>query len=62
MPSRQDWRTFIDAYATAHPGEVVRIAEAVSLDFDVMALVLEYERRRRYPILFFEKIAGAPAK
>ena len=59
MPSRQDWRTFIEAYAAAHPGEVVRIAEAVSLDFDVMALVLEYERRRRYPILFFEKIAGA---
>src|SRR5213079_2158842 len=29
------------------------------LDYDVMALVLEYERRRRWPILMFEKVAGA---
>lgn len=59
MPSRQDWRAFIEAYAAAHPGEVVRIAEPVSLDHDVMALVLEYERRRRYPVLFFEKVIGS---
>jgi UbiD family decarboxylase len=59
MGSRQDWRSFIEAYGAAHPGEVVRIPEPVSLDHDVMALVLEYERRRRYPVLFFEKVLGA---
>jgi 2,5-furandicarboxylate decarboxylase 1 len=59
MVSRQDWRAFIEAYAAAHPGEVVRIVEPVSLDHDVMALVLEYERRRRYPVLFFEKVIEA---
>src|SRR5262249_16437848 len=32
--------------------------EPVSLEHDVMALVLEYERRRRWPILLFEHIAG----
>ncbi len=52
----QDLRSFVDAYGRAHPDEVVRISEPVSIEQDVMALVLEYERRRRYPILFFDKV------
>jgi len=55
----QDLRSFVTAYGRAHPGEVIHVSEPVSLDEDVMALVLEYERRRRYPILFFEKVAGS---
>ncbi len=54
----QDLRSFVAAYAASHPGEVVRIAEPVSIEHDVMALVLEYERRRQYPILIFEQIDG----
>jgi len=54
----QDLRSFVAAYERAYPGEVVRIAEPVSIEHDVMAVVLEYERRRRWPILFFEKVAG----
>jgi len=54
----QDLRSFVAAYERAHPGEVIRIAAPVSLEEDVMALVLEYERRRRYPILLFERVAG----
>ena len=54
----QDLRTFIAAYALAHPGEVVSVADPVSIEYDVMALVLEYERRRRYPVLIFERVAG----
>jgi UbiD family decarboxylase len=57
--SRQDWRSFIQAYGTTHPGEVVHVGEPVSLDHDVMAVVLEYERRRRYPIVFFERVIGS---
>jgi len=56
--SFQDIRSFIAAYGDAHPGEVVRVSEAVSIEHDVMALVLEYERRRRYPILFFDQVRG----
>ena len=56
--AEQDLRSFVAAYERAHPGEVIRIAEPVSIEEDVMALVLEYERRRRYPILLFEKVAG----
>jgi 2,5-furandicarboxylate decarboxylase 1 len=54
---RQSLRHFVAAYEAAFPQEVVRVPDAVSLQHDVMALVLEYERRRRYPILLFEKIA-----
>ena len=54
----QDLRGFIDAYGRAYPGEVIRVTEPVSIEEDVMALVLEYERRRRFPILLFEKVGG----
>ena len=54
---RQSLRHFVAAYEATSPAEVVRIPDAVSLDYDVMAVVLEYERRRRYPILLFEKVA-----
>jgi len=54
----QSVRDFVGAYERAFPGEVVRVAEPVSIDYDVMALVLEYERRRRWPILFFERVQG----
>jgi UbiD family decarboxylase len=54
----QDLRSFVAAYERAYPGEVVRVTDPVSLEEDVMAVVLEYERRRRYPILVFEEVAG----
>jgi UbiD family decarboxylase len=56
---RQSLRHFVAAYETAYPQEVVRVPDTVSLEHDVMALVLEYERRRRYPILFFDRVAGS---
>jgi UbiD family decarboxylase len=55
---RQSVRDFVAAYEAAFPGDVVRITEPVGLDFDVMAVVLEYERRRRWPILLFERVRG----
>jgi UbiD family decarboxylase len=55
---RQSVRDFVAAYEAAFPGEVIRVSEPVSTDFDVMALVLEYERRRRWPILLFERVQG----
>jgi 2,5-furandicarboxylate decarboxylase 1 len=54
----QDLRSFVAAYAETHPAEVVRVAEPVSIEHDVMAVVLEYERRRRYPLLLFEAVRG----
>jgi 2,5-furandicarboxylate decarboxylase 1 len=54
----QDLRGFVDDYTRAFPGEVVRITEPVGIEHDVMAVVLEYERRRRWPILLFEQVRG----
>ena len=56
--SAQDVRSFIAALERAHPGEVVRISDPVDIEYDVMAVVLEYERRRRFPVLLFEKVHG----
>jgi UbiD family decarboxylase len=56
---RQDLRSFVDDYGRAFPGEVVRVTEPVTTDYDVMALVLEYERRRRFPILLLERVQGS---
>jgi UbiD family decarboxylase len=56
---RQDLRSFVEAYGRAFPSEVVRVTEPVTTDYDVMALVLEYERRRRFPILLLERVQGS---
>src|SRR3989475_2196173 len=56
--SRLTLRGFVAAYERSHPGEVTRVAEPVGLEHDIMAVVLEYERRRRYPILRCEKVRG----
>jgi 2,5-furandicarboxylate decarboxylase 1 len=53
---RQDLRAFVEAYERDSPGEVVRVREPIGIDYDVMAVVLEYERRRRYPVLLFERV------
>jgi 2,5-furandicarboxylate decarboxylase 1 len=54
----QDLRAFVSAYAQAFPGEVVHVTEPVSSEYEVMALVLEYERRRRFPVLVLEHVRG----
>ena len=54
----QDLRAFVAAYAAAFPSEVVHVTEPVSIEYEPMALVLEYERRRRFPILVLEQVRG----
>jgi UbiD family decarboxylase len=58
-PVSQDVRSFVEAYGRAFPDQVVRVTEPVSREHDVMALVLEYERRRQFPVLLFERITGS---
>ena len=54
----QDLRAFVADYERANPGEVVRVSDPVSIEHDVMAVVLEYERRRRWPVVLFERVTG----
>jgi UbiD family decarboxylase len=57
-PSRQSLRAFVDDFERTHPSEVLRIAESVGIEFDMQAVSLELERRRRFPIVFFESVRG----
>src|SRR5439155_954050 len=46
----QDLRSFVAAYERAHPGEVIRVGEPVSIAEDLMALVLENEGYHRFQL------------
>ncbi len=52
----QDLRSFVRDFEAAFPEDVIRVDDPVDLKYDIMALVLEYERRRRFPILFFDHV------
>ena len=54
----QDLRSFITGFEAEYPQDVVRVAEPVGLEYQMMALVMEYERRGRYPIIIFENVQG----
>src|SRR2546422_10857712 len=54
----QSLRGFISMLEQSHPAEVVRIAEPVDLAYQMQALALELERRRRFPVLLFEQARG----
>ncbi len=55
---KQDLRSFVEEYAETYPGEFIRVSEPVNIEFDLQAIALELERRRRFPILLFENIVG----
>ncbi len=56
--TNQDLRSFVKQFEEAFPGEVVRVTEAIGLQYDIQAILTELERRRRFPIVFFEKVEG----
>ena len=55
----QDLRSFIREFEAEYPQDVVRVAEPVGLEYQMMALVLEYERRGRNPISHFRERSRA---
>ena len=56
--AHQSLRGFLPVLERAHPGEVMRITEPVDVAYQMQALALELERRRRFPLLFFERVRG----
>src|SRR5438034_11407104 len=54
----QSLRGFVSMLEQSHPADVVRIAEPVDLAYQMQALALELERRRRFPVLIFEQVRG----
>ncbi len=55
----QDWRDFIDQYETQFPEDVLRIEGEVSREYEPTAVLFELERRGRFPVVFFERVAGS---
>ena len=54
----QDLRSYVREFEAAYPEDMLRVCEPVELQYDIMALVLEYERRRRFPLLIFDQVQG----
>jgi UbiD family decarboxylase len=55
---RQDLRAFLHDFERSHPGQVLRVGEDVAIEYDVQAIALELERRRRFPVVLFERVRG----
>lgn len=55
----QDLRSFVELFAKTYPQEFIRISDRVTRNFDITAVVLELERRRRFPIVRFEDVNGS---
>src|SRR5260370_30529471 len=58
IESPQTLRGFVSPLERAHPDAVLRIAEPVDQAYQMQALALELERRRRFPVLLFEQVRG----
>src|SRR5258708_31237622 len=56
--SPRSFRGFVSPLGGAHPAGVLRIAEPVDQAYQMQALALELERRRRFPVLIFEQVRG----
>src|SRR5882672_11406037 len=56
--SHQSIRGFVSNLERAYLDAVMRIAEPVDQAYQMQALALELERRRRFPVLLFEQVHG----
>lgn len=62
MANDLDLRRFLDDYEKACPHDVWRIKDAVDLEYEFTAHVLELERRGLSPVLIFENIRGVDGR
>jgi UbiD family decarboxylase len=60
MDTEMSLRTFLAELEKKTPTEFLRISEPVALDYEISALTMEMDRRKRSPILFFDNVQGSP--
>lgn len=53
----QDWRTLLKTIE--QQGEVVRIKEPVAREYEISTLMMDLEKKQRYPVVIFEDVAGS---
>lgn len=52
----KDLRSFVQLLERIAPTEVVRVKERVDPRYEITAYALEYERRKRFPVLIFDRV------
>jgi 4-hydroxy-3-polyprenylbenzoate decarboxylase len=58
----QDFHRFLERYAREHPDDVLVVADEVSGDQEVTAVVAELAAQGRDPVVVFERVAGVGAR
>lgn len=53
----QDWRSFIEDVEAK--GEVVRITEPIAREYEISTLMMDLEKKQRYPLVIFENVANS---
>lgn len=54
---QQDWRPLLAALES--DGEVIRVHERVTPEYEISALMMDLEKQRRYPLVVFEDVGGS---
>lgn len=57
----KDLRGFIAEIEANYPEEVARVTKPISPRYEITALLTQLERRKRFPLLFCENVAGCDA-
>jgi len=60
MNTEMSLRTFLAELEKNNSAEFLRIKEPVALDYEISALTMEMDRRKRSPVLFFDNVQGSP--
>jgi UbiD family decarboxylase len=60
MDTEMSLRTFLAELEKKNPAEFLRIREPVALDYEISALTMEMDRRKRSPVLLFDNVQGSP--
>jgi UbiD family decarboxylase len=54
----QDLRTFLKHYEESYPKDVIHINDEIDGRYETTALIMELEKAKRYPVVFFNKVKG----
>jgi 2,5-furandicarboxylate decarboxylase 1 len=60
MDKEMSLRTFLAELEKNNSTEFLRIKEPVALDYEISALTMEMDRRKRSPVLLFDNVKGSP--
>jgi 2,5-furandicarboxylate decarboxylase 1 len=57
----KDLRSFIAELEARSPDEVARVSQPISVRYEITALLTQLEKKKRFPLLFCERVQGSDA-